>query len=56
MKELYSTYQLGGLGECSPRFFLKYRCSEIDSEAFWGYYLSVLKGKSTQADSVIFGL
>ena len=27
----------GGMGACFPDFFLKNRCSEIDSEAFWGY-------------------
>ena len=35
---VYSIEQLGGSGVCSSRFFFFFnRCSEIDSEAFWGY-------------------
>ena len=29
---------LGGLGACPPR---KYRCSEIDSETFWTYFIFI---------------
>ena len=35
---------------------IKNRCSDISSEAFWSYKWSVLKGKSTQPDSVLFGV
>ena len=42
-------------GHVHPDFFFN-KFSEINSEAICGYYFSVLKGKYTQADSVIFGL
>ena len=46
---------MGGLGAYYPQiFFFFNRCSEIDSEAFWEYLLSVLKEKSAQLDSVLF--